>query len=197
MVLIVILLFAVSLVEAEVKFGNWDKWDEQLPLADNKAWMSVFPNRVLWKILLDEDSGLTFYFSSAMFFKDKNKSSKTAAKAIFYLNDKSLETEDWKIREAISNATLAIVAFSSKKDEMITIRAYKRDKINAQELTFFEEWEIPNRDEEPVIKKGMSFFKEFVKEFKIEEEDLNILPKILYNEEGSFIIMPGLAYRKS
>lgn len=201
-VLIVILLFAVSLAEAKVEFGSWDKWDEQLPLADNKAWMSVFPNMVLWKMLLDEDSGLTFYFSSTVFFKDKNKSSKTAAKAMFYFLDyKVLETEDWKIREAISNATFAVVAFppKTKKDEMITIRAYKREQ---QELKFFEEWKIPYKDEKSIIKKEMPFFKEFLKElekFKYEyDEDLldTLLPKILYDED-MFFIMPGTAYRKS
>jgi hypothetical protein len=186
--------FVVSIampILAKVKFGNWDKWDEQLPPADNERWYWAFhPNLArVWTFAGWGKEGKDLELLSSEIFFYGRKDGKTKASVIFY-SSANVVIEDWDI----PNARLALVAFPPKKKEMI-IRAYKMEN---QIFKFFEEWRIPFKDGEVVVTKDRKFYQEFKMWLKgkmkedINDEVLNerfpyILP-ILIIRDKTFII---------
>lgn len=154
-ILIVGFVFSITTpVLAKVKFGNWDKWDEELPPADNECWYWAFPPNLprVWTFTGWGKEGKDLEFLSSEIFFYGRKDGKTKTSVIFY-SSANVVIEDWDI----PNARLALIAFPPKKKEMI-IRAYKMED---QIFKFFEEWRIPFKDGEVVIINDSKFYQEF------------------------------------
>lgn len=163
--IIFILLITISIsiisniVLAEVKFGSWDKWDEELPPAENKYWYWALPGNEPRTLTLkgfgDSGSDVVLLFSELYFYSTKD--GKTKAYVIFYTSSNVVDTKDWDI----PNADLALVAFPPNK-KIMTIRAYK---MEGKVFKFFEEWEISFKNRQVVVPKDAKFrqlFKEWL-----------------------------------
>jgi len=125
-ILIVAFVFSIATpVLAKVSFGNWDRWDEELPPADNDSWywtVSDNESRV-WNLkgFGDEGTDVILLFSDLYFYGDKR--GKTKSSAIFYSQGGNIDLKNWDI----PNASLALMAFPPRKGKMI-VRAYKIEK---------------------------------------------------------------------
>ena len=201
--LIFILLITISIsitsniVLAEVKFGSWDKWDEELPPAENKYWYWALPDNKPRTINLkgfgDSGSDVVLLFSEVYFYATKD--GKIKASVIFYTSSNVVDAKDWDI----PNADLALVAFPPKKRKM-TIRAYKmEDKV----FKFFEEWEISFKNRQVVVPKDAKFrqlFKEWLEKQVSLERPLpdsegltdNTLPELTIWKKNNFQISDGI-----
>jgi len=189
LLIILVMCFVVSIgivALAEVKFGNWDRWDEELPPADNERWYWAFPPSLprVWTFTTGfgkEGKDLGF-LSSEMFFYG-TKSGKTRASVVFYSSG-NINEKDWDI----PNADLALVAFPPKKGKM-AVRAYKMEnKI----FKLFEEWEIPFKDGEAVVAKNRKFYQEFKmwisSRADVDEKWLQGVLPLLFVQDKTFII---------
>jgi len=187
-VLIVCFVVSIGIVAlAKVSFGNWSKWHQELPPADNEAWYwAVKTNKP--SVLNLKDFNITLLFSDTYFFG--TKSGKTKASVFFYSS--GMDVEKWDIPDA----SLALAAFPPKKNKMI-IRAYKMEENKI--FKFFEQWEIPFKKEGIVVPKDTKFRKEFEEwvksqisfEITISQlEDLIhfMLPKLVIINENTFMI---------
>lgn len=200
--LIFILLITISIVItsnivlAEVKFGSWDKWDEELPPAENKYWYWALsgnkPRTLTLKGFGDSGSDVVLLFSEVYFYGTKD--GKIKASVIFYTSSNVVDAKDWDI----PNADLALVAFPPKKRKM-TIRAYK---MEGKVFKFFEEWEISFKNRQVVVPKDAKFrqlFKEWLEKQVSLERPLpdsegltdNTLPELTIWKKNNFQISDG------
>jgi len=203
--LIIVLLVCMCLsvvyvdsVLAKVKFGNWDKWDEQLPPAENQSWYWATsmnePRELFLKGWGNDGNDIILLFSDIYFYGDKKGKTKTS---VLFYSSGNVNKKDWDI----PNADLALAAFPPKKGKII-IRAYKmnEDKI----FKFFEEWKIPFKDHKIAIPEEVQFRKEFetwfqsqiyVHEWILPEHIENmmefILPELRVWEKKTFLIING------
>jgi len=192
-ILIVAFVFSIATpVLAKVSFGNWDRWDEELPPADNDSWywtVSDNESRV-WNLkgFGDEGTDVILLFSDLYFYGDKR--GKTKSSAIFYSQGGNIDLKNWDI----PNASLALMAFPPRKGKMI-VRAYKIEKNKV--FKFFEEWEIAFKDSEVVVPEGLKFreiFKEWLEKQispeRIVPKDMveMMLPELVIWKEKFFMI---------
>ncbi len=191
-----------NIVLAEVKFGSWDKWDEELPPAENKYWYWALPGNEPRTLTLegfgDSGSDVVLLFSDIYFYGTK-KGTKRAS-VIFYSLGDIVKIKDWDI----PNADLALVAFPPKKRKMI-IRAYK---MEGKVFKFFEEWEIPFKDRQVVVPKDAKFRqlfkgwleKQVLRELEplpdFEEMTNSILPELIIWKKKYFRIMERIKYEE-
>ncbi len=173
-VLIMCFVVSISIVAlAEIKFGNWDRWDQQLPPAENQSWYWATstnePRELLLKGWGNDGSDIILLFSDVYFYGDKK--GKTKVSLLFYsIGDVDKDKKDWDI----PNASLAIAAFPPKKGRIV-IRTYKMEK---EVLKFCEEWEIPFKNHEVVVLEDVQFRKEFEMWLQSQiSSDERILPK--------------------
>ena len=126
-ILIVCMIVGInSGVLAEVKFGNWDKWDEMLPPTDSKDWkLAISDERHSMPVTWGPPGGDIILFETPVFFKEIQ---------LFFYSPGDVNIKSWRI----SGADLALAAFPPKRKK-ITIRAYKRED---QVFKFFEEWKF-------------------------------------------------------
>jgi len=220
--LVILIISCVCIVDSniaftEVKFGNWDKWDEMLPPAENESWhvnssqpaMNQPVQKGTWTNSYFGDSGddVVFLFSDFYFYGTKN--GETKASVLFYAlwegdadkeaselfhsskNDRDLDKEDWVIQDA----SLILIAFPPEKKKMI-IRAYvKEDQV----FKFFEEWEIVFKNHTIVVPKKVKFYKFFEDWLKkvcsrkiIPEGMINfMLPELMVYNKNDFAIAEG------
>lgn len=159
--LILILLIIISIatisniVLAEAKFGSWNKWDEELPSAENKYWYWALPSNEPRILTLegmgDSGSDIVLFFSDIYFYGTK-KGTKRAS-VIFYSIGDIAKIKDWDIPDA----DLALVAFPPYRGMMI-IRAYEMERIGRDKVfKFFEEWEILFKNLQIVVPKDAKF----------------------------------------
>jgi len=203
LLIILIVCFVLStsvVVLAEVKFGNWDRWDEELPPAENQSWYWAIKTNEPRIMTLRNFGGLgndvVVLFSDIWFFA--SKSGKIKATAFFYSQGGNIDVKDWDI----PNADLAIVAFPVKKGK-ITIRTYKMEEMEDRVFKFFEEWEITFKDHEIIVPKEVKFYKEFenwlrkISSGKIIPEDIVnfLLPKLRILNKNDFVLNEG-EYKK-
>jgi len=135
--LVVINVVATDVVLAGIKFGSWEKWDEELPPVDSKYWYWVSPEQKTVPIKLE---GETVVLVSCLYFGTVEKDNKNAL-TIFY----SPGSQEINIKkDYIPEPKFALVLFPSKKRKIkIVVRAYKReDGI----FKFIEEWKMPFKD---------------------------------------------------
>ena len=214
-ILIVVLLvfLCVNIIDvaaiAKVKFGNWDKWEEELPPATYEAWSCKVRQKLIrpyifnlqnFNILYGE--GAICSVSSMSFYSPTDRK---IACVVFYSPGSIMKkTKDWLIPDVIiENADFALAAFSPENKKMI-IRAYKKE---GQDFRFFEEWEIVFENYEEKYKnvasdtKFRQTFKEWVKKqiptrIIISEEYMeniminSMLPKlVIYNKKSEIYII--------
>jgi len=197
---ICISVVGINVVLAKAKFGNWDKWDEQLPPWDDKDWNWLYDGRGPWGKapypvigkLNGGDNNLLLI--SQLYFKGEKR-----VLVIFYSSGQK-DIENWNI----FNADFALAAFSPIKGK-ITIRAYI--KMEKQVFKFFEEYKVPLKNEEIVVPQDAKFreiFKEFVvcqaerlgvaeelfAKISKEEVSTQLLPKIKIDKTGYYMFAP-------
>lgn len=199
----------INVVLAKVKFGDWDKWDEELPPADHETWSCRVGQNMNRPYTFNLQNFNTLYgkgaicsVSSLSFYSTTDEK---MAWVVFYSPGTIIKkTEDWFIPDVIfADADLALAAFPPENKKMI-IRAYKKE---GQEFRFFEEWEIAFENYEEKYKNVVSntkfrqIFKEWVKKqisarIIISEEYMEniminfMLPKlVIYDEESEIFII--------
>ena len=157
---------------AEIKFGNWDQWDPQLPPAKNQSWYWAIstnkPREMTLKGWGIGGSDILLIFSDLFFLGDKK--GKTRASVLFY---SSGNIENWDIPDD----SLAIAAFPGK--EKIIIRAYKMED---QVFKFFEQWEISCKFNENVVPKDARFRKEVKQWIKAQMPPEEMMPEDMFPE---------------
>lgn len=188
-ILIVVLLvfLCVNIIDVEaiakIKFGNWDKWDEELPPVTHEAWSCEVRQKLIRPYIFNLQNFNTLYgkgaicsVSSMSFYSPTDRK---VACVVFYSPGSIMKkTKDLLIPDVIiENAELALVAFPPENNKMI-IRAYKKE---GQVFRFFEEWEIVFENYEEKYKnvasdtKFRQIFKEWVKK--------QITTRIIISEE--------------
>jgi len=184
-------------VLAKVKFGNWEKWDQQLPDMSNKYWSLTFPGEKSTMLILDDK--LVFITTYLYFGTRKNRAS-----VIFY-SPASQKTNIKK--DYIPDPKFALVCFPSEKKKSI-VRAYEIRNIEEGLSQFIEEWEIPfnqYQDGVPIGVKFREIFKEWLKQQAPSElveslktingeNTLNMfLPKLRIDAKGGFKLVPSIS----
>jgi len=143
-------------VSANVKFGKWDKWDQQLPDMNNKYWSWTFPGEKSTMLTLDDKLLL---ITTYLYFGTR----KNRASVIFY----SPASQKTKIKkEYIPDPKFAFVCFPPKKKKSV-IRVYEIKNIEEGLSQFLEEWEIPFNQHQEGVPPGVEFrenFKEWLKQ---------------------------------
>jgi len=137
LLLVVINVVATDVVLASLKFGSWEKWDEELPPVDSKYWYWVSPEQ---KTLPIKFEGKTVVLVSCLYFGTVEKDNKNAL-TIFY----SPGTQEENIKkDYFPDPKYALTLFPSEKRKIeIIVRVYERkDGI----FKFMEEWKIPFKD---------------------------------------------------
>ena len=184
-------------VLAKVKFGNWDKWDQQLPDMNNKYWSWTFPGEKSTMLTLDDKLLL---ITTYLYFG----TSKNRASIIFYspVNQKTNIKKDY-----IPGPKFALVCFPPEKNKSM-IRVYEIKNIEEGLSQFLEEWEIPFNQYQDGVPAGVKFrenFKEWlnqqapselVESLKTinDEKTLNmVLPKLRIDAKGGFKLVPPIS----
>jgi hypothetical protein len=177
-------------VLARVKFGNWSKWDQQLPDINNKYWSWTFPGEKSTTITIE---GKLLLITTYLYFG----TSKNRASVIFY----SPASQKAKIKkDYIPDPKFALVCFPPKKKKSI-IRVYEIKNIEKSLSQFLEEWEIPFNQHQDGVPPGVKFrenFKKWLDQQAPSEvaESLKtmkiILPRLKIDNKGKFTLVPPI-----
>lgn len=137
LLLMMISAIAIDVVLAGIKFGPWEKWDEELPPLDNKYWYWISPEQ---KTVPIKYGAKTVVLVSCLYFGTIEKDTKNAL-TIFY----SVGTQEVNIKkDYIPDPKYALTLFpSEKRKTKIIVRAYKREYGI---FRFIEEWKMPFKD---------------------------------------------------
>jgi len=193
-ILIVVLLvfLCVSIIDvavlAKVKFGNWDRWDEELPSWNNKGWdlehcrltFVGFPyirRTLIWlpveegKLLLvsgTESIDNTFFLLTHLsFIKDKKSQ---ASIILFSPATAGKNVEGVKCNNSVLNsAKFAIVAFPPDKKEIV-MRVYENENGLFRLL---EEWGVAFQNKTIIIPEKTVKFSQKYEEFVSQSQQLN------------------------
>ena len=199
--IVLLILLSASYINtpvlAKVKFGKWDKWDQQLPDMDNKYWSWTFPGEKSTMLTLDDKSLL---ITTYLYFG----TSKNRASVIFY-SPASQKTNIKK--DYIPDPKFAFVCFPPKKKKSM-IRVYEIKNIEEGLSQFLEEWEIYFNQHQDGVPPGVEFrenFKEWLNQQApselaellktINQENiLNIvLPRLRIDGKGKFTLVPPIS----
>lgn len=137
LLLVLINVVATDVALAGIKFGSWEKWDEELPPIDSKYWYWVSPEQKTVPIKYGAE---TVVLVSCLYFGTIEKDNKNAL-TIFY----SAGTQEVNIKkDYIPDPKYALTLFPSEKRKIeIIVRVYEReDGI----FKFIEKWKIPFKD---------------------------------------------------
>ena len=192
MLTILLITLCINLnVLAKVKFGKWDKWDQQLPDMDDKYWSWTFPGEKSTMLTLDDKLLL---ITTYLYFG----TSKNRASVIFY----SPASPKEKIKEDyIPDPKFAFVCFPPKKKKSV-IRVYEIKNIEEGLSQFLEEWEIPFNQHQDGVPPGVEFrenFKEWLNQqapLELAESLKNIkivLPRLKIDDKGKFTLVPPIS----
>lgn len=137
LLLVVISVVATDVALGGIKFGSWEKWDEELPPLDSKYWYWVSPEQKAVPIKYGVE---TVVLVSCLYFGTVEKDNKNAL-TIFY----SPGSQEINIKkDHIPESKFALVLFpSQKRKTKITVRTYKR---TYNTFKFLEEWKMPFKD---------------------------------------------------
>ena len=202
LILIILLIsLCISCIDfnvlAKVKFGNWDKWDQQLPDMDNKYWAWTFPGEKSTMLTME---GQLMLITTYLYFG----TSKKRASVIFY----SPASQKRNIKkDYIPDPKFALVCFPQEKKKSM-IRAYEIVNIEKNLSQFLEGWKIPfnqYQDGVPIGVKFREIFKEWLNQQAPSElaESLNtihqentlnkVLPKLRIDAKGGLKLVPPIA----
>lgn len=211
-ILIVCFVVGISMpVLAKAKFGNWDKWDKQLPPWDNEDW--VYSEESFKVIGIPLVAGTQFWFreeGQEQWRSIKVKNQPVATNVLFLLTCLVFKDNDQRapitifspapingevkgIEDALATAEIAIAAFPSSKGRVI-IRSYeKKDGL----LQFFKKWTIVCENGAIIPEKYDDWFINQSK--KLTKENIEILPQLVVfktEEKKSFFIGVSLPLLK-
>jgi len=189
--IIVIITICISInadVLAKVKFGNWDRWDEELPSWNNEGWdlehcrltFVGFPyirRTLIWlpveegKVLAvsgTESIDNTFFLLTHLsFIKDKKSQ---ASIILFSPATAGKNVEGVKCNNSVLNsAKFAIVAFPPDKEEIV-MRVYENENGLFRLL---EEWGVAFQNKTIIIPEKTVIFSQKYEEFVSQSQQLN------------------------
>jgi len=120
LLLVVINFVATDVALAGIKFGSWEKWDEELPPINNKYWYWVSPEQ---KTVPIKYGGKSVVLVSCLYFGTIEKDNKNAL-TIFY----SPGSQEINIKkDYISDPKFALTLFPSEKRKIeIIVRTYEK-----------------------------------------------------------------------
>jgi len=200
--IVVIIAMCISInanVLAKVKFGNWDRWDEELPPWDNEDWVySKVKEESATIISIPPVVGMQFWFWTTgeqeqwRSIKVADSSSLIGNEEVFFvLTRLAFKDDDRKImmvifspppisrevhgvKNALATAEFAIAVFPSEKWEKVDIRSYeKKDGL----LQFFKKWTVAFENKTALVpKKYKDWFINQSK--KLTKEDIG-LPQLI------------------
>lgn len=181
-VLLSCIIISIGNIEilAKVKFGNWDRWDEQLPSAENQSWYWAVPGLNEPRELRIGADVVGLLFSDIYFYGDKKGETKVS---VFFYSPGEVNKKDWDI----PNGHFALAGFPPEKGKMI-IRAYKMED---QVFRLLEEWEIPFKNHEVVVLEDAKFrreFEEWLKQISPILKTESLLPELVIIQKNNFII---------
>jgi hypothetical protein len=194
-----------------VKFGDWDKWDEELPSWDNRDWIySKIKDESSIIITIPPIVGTQFWFTikgevkgwrsikvssppseiekvenyfvlTRLSFKDNRQRLST-----ILFSPPPINQETGVFEHAIATAKFALVAFPTEKEDKLVIRSYeKSDGL----LKFYKKWTVSFKDKTVVVpKKYKDWFMN--QSNKVTRENIG-LPQLIVNSEDkqkTFII---------
>jgi len=137
-------VIAVDGALAKVKYGNWDKWDEEFPSPETHWHLIARTPGFLRGITFLDTKELICLATSRFICKDK-KCSESEKMSLILFSPKNENPED--VLEGTADYQFVLTAFPPDKNKII-IRAYKKDKGI---LKFLEEWKIPYENHYPVL----------------------------------------------
>ena len=185
----------VALAKAE--FGNWDKWDKELPPWDHKDWGWLTVEKTPMPMSWEEEN--IVLLSSFYFFRDAKKKVQEEVIVQFYSSGAE-NIENWDIRKA----RFAVAAFRPEKKKVRIIVYEMKEGV----FKFFEEYKIPLKNLEPTIPKDAEFREIFGKFMLSQIERVNknakekfpqmekeflstqLLPIIKILKGDNYVIMP-------
>lgn len=176
--IIIIIAICISInadALSKVKFGSWDKWDEELPPWDNEDWIyNKIKEETVTIISIPPVVGMQFWFWTTeeqeqwRSMKVGGSSSLTGNEEIFFVITRlAFKNDDQKImivifspppiskevhgiKNALTTAEFAIAVFPSEKWEKVVIRSYeKKDGL----LQFFKEWTVDFENKTVLVPK--------------------------------------------
>ena len=209
--IVVIIAICISInanVLAKVKFGNWDRWDEELPPWDNEDWVySKVKEESTTIISIPPFAGTQFWFWTTegqeqwRSMKVAESSSLIGNEEVFFvLTRLAFKDDDRKImmvifspppiskevhgvKNVLATAEFAIAVFPSEKWEKVVIRSYeKKDGL----LKFYKEWTVAFKNKTVLVpKKYKDWFINQSK--KLTKEDVGLPRLILITENDNKI----------
>lgn len=179
-----LLIFCFSLsIEAKLKFGGWDKWEEEFPSPENH-WdlMTSFNVRFLRYITrVHRQSNTKENIRIAMnCFVCKNKRCKEKMSVIL-VSPKDESTNE--VFEGRGNYLYALVAFPPDKNKTVAIKLY--EKVENGRLLCIEEWEIPYEHNYPVFNDREKLLADLIGKPIIPGNDL----KLIIIKENKFSLL--------
>ena len=220
-VLIVILFVGVTLVEAKMEFGNWDRWDEELPPWDNKGWQErIYSTFISFPLL--EGSIIWLWVSEDWEVIKAGRSSSPGTEDVFFLLtrlsfiEKKIEAsiilfspaqispaqidkaiKNISIKDALAVTEFALVAFPPKKGEVV-VRVYEdEDGL----FRFLEEWTVVFKNKTIIIpektikfsQKYESWINDQFRKQGIEERKYRLLPRLIVVDDKKKEFFIGVA----
>ncbi|MDD3487965.1 MAG: hypothetical protein PHH35_01295 [Candidatus Pacebacteria bacterium] len=218
LLIIFLIVFCFSLnVEASLKFGDWDKWDEELPPWNNIGWKekenwSIFASYPLlpgsivrfyvdgdWVMLKLDDKlnesqlyNVFFLLTRLSFTDKKNKVS------IVLLSSLPIEKINSPLKflcteEALRVAELALVVFPPQKGEVLVL-AYKKNK-EFSSLVFLEKWVALFKDNTILLPENNDGFRQqyqsWIEKQKV-AETYQLLPRLVITNEKKKEFLVGI-----
>lgn len=187
--IIIIIAICISInadVLAKVKFGNWDRWDEELPSWNNEGWdleqhcrltfvgfpyirrtLIWLPVEVLAVSGTESIDNTFFLLTHLSFIKDK----KSQASIILFspaTAGKNVEGVNCN-NSVLNSAKFAIVAFPPDKKEIV-MRVYENENGLFRLL---EEWGVAFQNKTIIIPKKTVKFSQKYEEFVNQSQQLN------------------------
>lgn len=187
--IIIIIAICISInadVLAKVKFGNWDRWDEELPSWNNEGWdleqhcrltfvgfpyirrtLIWLPVEVLAVSGTESIDNTFFLLTHLSFIKDKKSQ---ASIILFSPATAGKNVEDVNCNNSVLNsAKFAIVAFPPDKKEIV-MRVYENENGLFRLL---EEWGVAFQNKTIIIPKKTVKFSQKYEEFVNQSQQLN------------------------
>lgn len=179
LIVLIVTIFCIGIVSnvtlAKVKFGDWDKWDEEFP-PPKSYWNKIDLSQSFFRKIISPNTNQELCVAMNCFMCKNRRCIESLSIILF--SPKGENPDD--AFEGVSDYQFALVAFPPDKNEKMIIRGYKKGKEN---LEFLEEWEIPYENNYTVLpalkeNKFMLAFKELAIKEGIEEQHSELILNI-------------------
>lgn len=213
--MVCIVVSIVMPVLAKAKFGNWDKWDEELPPWDNKGWKEKtysafvsFPplegtllhfcvdgKWMVIKVGRSSSAGVEdvfFLLTRSSFIKNKKRQA-----SIIFFSPASIAKDVDGIKDAFATGEIAMVAFPPTKGKVV-VKAYEKKN---ESFLFLEKWTISFKNKTVVFpEKATEFTQKYgnwmndqFQQQGIEEGKYRLLPRLIVLNDKKKEFFIGMA----